>query len=92
MRSAICKLFAFLLSLVSQLVDLVANTLIKIGTAAVEVLSEVVGAAGGALSELLSGGLLPILVIGAVAWFLLKDDDGEDKQPTKDVAVAGLGG
>lgn len=49
MREYLCKIFSFLIDLVGQVVDLVAKTLIKIGTAAVDVLSEVAGAVGGAL-------------------------------------------
>lgn len=48
MRKYLCKIFSFLLDIVGQVVDLVANTLIKIGTAVVDVLSEVAGAVGDA--------------------------------------------
>lgn len=77
MRSLLCKVFRFLLDLVGQVVDLVANTLIKIGTAAVEVLSEVASAVGG---KILSN---PVVLIGlATAAYLLWPKNGEeDKQP-----------
>lgn len=76
MRSLLCKVFRFLLDLVGQVVDLVANTLIKIGTAAVEVLSEVASAVGG---KFLSN---PVVLIGlATAAYLLWPKSSEDKQP-----------
>lgn len=67
MRKYLCKIFSFLLDIVGQVVDLVANTLIKIGTAAVDVLSEVAGAVGGALMS------NPIVwaVVGLGAYMLL---------------------
>lgn len=68
MRKFLCKVFRFLLDLVGQVVDLVANTLIKVGTAAVEVLSEVAGSVSNAV-------LKNPLVMGAIligGFFLLK--------------------
>lgn len=75
MRKFLCKVFRFLLDLVSQVVDLVAKTLIMIGTAAVEVLSEVAGSIGDAFLKnpvvlgLLGVGLYLFLAGGK------KDDD-----------------
>lgn len=75
MRKFLCKVFRFLLDLVSQVVDLIADTLIKIGTAAVEVLSEVAQAVGGAISK----SPLVWLGVGIIAFMvlpgLLPDDD-----------------
>lgn len=83
MRKFLCKVFRFLLDLVSQLVDLVADTLIKVGTAAVEVLSEVASAASSALFK--NPIVLGALAIGA--YFLLKpsSDDDEDARRKNDV-------
>lgn len=67
MRKFLCKVFRFLLDLVSQLVELIANTLIKIGTAAVEVLSEVAGTVGSAIAK----NPLVWAAIGIGAFFLL---------------------
>lgn len=80
MRKFLCKIFRFLLDLVGQVVDLVANTLIKVGTAAVEVLSEVAGAVGSAITKnpLVMGALL----VGG--FFLLRPmlmGDDEEKKP-----------
>lgn len=80
MRKFLCKVFKFLLDLVSQLVDLIANTLIKIGTAAVEVLSEVAGAVGSAITK----SPLVWAAVGVGALFLLPKlfgsaEDDEDK-------------
>lgn len=89
MRSLLCKVFRFLLDLVSQVVDLVANTLIKIGTAAVEVLSEVASAIGG---KLLSN---PVVLIGlGIAAYLLwpsGDDDDDRGSQARDDGLASLG-
>lgn len=76
MRKFLCKVFSFLLDLVSQLVDLVANTLIKVGTAAVEVLSEVAGAVGGAFLK--NPVVLGLLLFGA--YVFLKPPAEEQKR------------
>lgn len=82
MRKYLCKIFSFLLDLVSQVVDLVANTLIKVGTAAVEVLSEVANSIGTAISR------NPLVwgVVGIAALFLLPKlfpASEEKEQPIK---------
>lgn len=75
MRKVLCKVFAFLLSLASQIIDVIANTLIYLGTAAVEVLSEVGQALGGAFLSSPIG----MIALGVGAFFLIgmftdKDD------------------
>lgn len=80
MRKFLCKVFSFLLNLVSQLVELVAQTLIKIGTAAVEVLSEVAGAIGGAFLK--NPIVLGALLFGAYL-FLKPPADEDDKSEIK---------
>lgn len=82
MRKYLCKIFSFLLDLVSQVVDLIANTLIKVGTAAVEVLSEVANSIGTAVSR------SPLVwgAVGIAAFFLLPKlfpASEEEKQPIK---------
>lgn len=67
MRKYLCKIFSFLLDLVGQVVDLVANTLIKIGTAAVDVLSEVAGAVGNAFLK----NPVALFVIGLGAYMII---------------------
>lgn len=78
MRKFLCKVFSFLLNLVSQLVDLVANTLIKIGTAVVEVLSEVAGAVGNAFLK--NPVVLGVLLFTAYIMFKPPPDDEKSKQ------------
>lgn len=78
MRKFLCKVFKFLLDLVSQLVDLIADTLIKIGTAAVEVLSEVAGAVGSAITK----NPLVLAAVGIGVLFILPKlfgSDGDDE-------------
>lgn len=71
MRKFLCKVFRFLLDLVSQVVDLVAKTLIMVGTAAVEVLSEVAGAVGSTLLK------NPVVlgVLGVALFMYFSDSD-----------------
>lgn len=88
MRKFLCKVFSFLLNLVSQLVELVAQTLIKIGTAAVEVLSEVAGAVGGAFLK--NPIVLGALVFGA--YLLFKPTNDDDAKPKTKVKPEELGG
>lgn len=79
MRKFLCKVFRFLLDLVSQVVSLVAQTLIMIGTAVVEVLSEVAGAIGGALLK------NPVILglIGVGLYMFLSGGKEDDKaKPT----------
>lgn len=73
MRKFLCKVFRFLLDLVSQVVDLVAKTLIMVGTAAVEVLSEVAGAVGSTLLK------NPVVlgVLGVALFMYFSDSDDE---------------
>lgn len=77
MRKALCSVFAFLLSLVKQLVDLVADTLIYIGTAAVEVLSKLASAVSSSFLK----SPLGWVVLGVGAYFLLGMlPSGEEKK------------
>lgn len=73
LRKYLCKIFRFLLDTSAQMVDLVKNTLIDVGTAAVDVLSEMTKAVGGAIlkNPIVIGGLL----IGAYLLFAGGDDD-----------------
>lgn len=80
MRKFLCKVFRFLLDLVSQVVDLVAKTLIMVGTAAVEVLSQVAGAARNALLK----NPLVLGVLGVIAFMYLSgDDEKSDELPVR---------
>lgn len=87
MRKYLCKIFQFLLDLVGQVVDLVANTLIKVGTAAVEVLSEVANAVGKSILN----SPLGWVAIGLGAYFIIpklfpdEDDEAKPNQPGQGV-------
>lgn len=77
MRKYLCKIFRFLLDTSAQLVDLVKKTIIDVGTAAVDVLSELASAAGGAILK--NPVVLGALLLGA--WFIFfKGDEDDDKQ------------
>lgn len=82
MRKFLCKVFRFLLDLVAQVVELVAKTLIMVGTAAVEVLSEVARAAG---SVLLKNPI--VLGVLGVALFMLLSGREDDDQKQKAIEV-----
>lgn len=88
MRKFLCKVFKFLLDLVGQVVDLVANTLIKIATAAVEVLSEVAGAVGNAIAN----NPLVWAGVGILAVFLLPKLIPTDNERKERTLMAEAGG
>lgn len=85
MRNAICKLFSFLLDLVKQVVTFVADTLIAVGTAAVEVLSDVLGAASSAFFSSPFG----VIILGVGCLFiaaklgLFSEEDDEKKEEAR---------
>lgn len=82
MRKYLCKIFSFLLDLVSLVVDLVANTLIKVGTATVEVLSDIANSIGTAIIR----NPLVLGIFGIAAFFLLPKlfpAKEEKKEPIK---------
>lgn len=86
MRKILCKIFSFLLNVAKQVVDLVADTLVYVGTAAVEVLSEVANAVGDSIMKSPLG--VAVLAIGAV-WLLGFLGSGNDS-PDKDEKVVTL--
>lgn len=76
MRKYLCKIFRFLLDTSAQMVDLVKNTVIDVGTAAVDVLSELSKSVGKAItgSPLFVGAIL----VGAyLLFFKGKKDERE---------------
>lgn len=77
MRKYLCKIFRFLLDTGAQLVDLVKNTVIEVGTATVDVLSELASAASSAIFK--NPVALGILLFGA--WFIFLKGDKDDGQP-----------
>lgn len=80
MGGFLCKIFRFVLNIFEQVVTVVASAVKTIGTAAVDVLSDLAHAVGDAASGLFSGsGIFGLLVVGGVLWMLL-GPKGEDKQ------------
>lgn len=79
MRKYLCKIFRFLLDTSAQMVDLVKNTVIDVGTAAVDVLSELSKSVGKAItgSPLVVGALL----VGAYLLFFKGKKD--EREPPK---------
>lgn len=78
MGGLLCKIFRFVLNIFEQVVSVVASAVKTIGTAAVDVLSELAHAVGDAAAGLFSGnGLLGLLLAGGVLWMLMgsKDED-----------------
>jgi hypothetical protein len=85
MSGFLCKIFQFVLNIFEKVVNVVASAVKTIGTAAVDVLSELAHAVGDAASGLFSGnGLFGLLIAGGVLWMLLgsKDDDGGNSSVT----------
>lgn len=80
MGGFLCKIFRFILNIFEQVVTVVASAVKTIGTAAVDVLSDLAHSVGDAASGLFSGGgFLGLLVVGGALWMLLGSKD-EDKQ------------
>lgn len=79
MGGLLCKIFRFVLNIFGQVVDVVASAIKTIGTATVDVLSELSSAVGDAVSGLFSGsGILGLLVIGGALWMLMGSEDEKD--------------
>ena len=66
-------------------VDFVAGALTTIGTAVVDVLSDLFQAAGSAIGDIFSTNpLLWAGVVGVGLWWLFSDDEKEQQQPTQE--------
>lgn len=83
MSNLLCKLFRFFLNMFEQVVSVVASALKTIGTAAIDVLDDLLTSASDALG-------LPKLALfagaGLLLWFFMTGDDDEKKsslQPKK---------
>lgn len=90
MRKVLCKIFSFLLNVAKQVVELVADTLVYIGTAAVEVLSALAGAVGSSIMKSPLG--FVVLAVGAV-WllgFLGSSDDDSKPEGEEATGVVNL--
>lgn len=78
MSNLLCKLFRFFLSMFEQVVTVVASALKTIGTAAVDVLDDLLTSASGALG-------LPKLALlagaGLLLWFFMSGDDEDESSP-----------
>lgn len=80
----LCKIFQFVLNIFEQVLNVVVTALAMLGTAVVDVLSNLAGAVGDALG--LSGGSVLWLALGGLAlWFFLKDDEKEAPRQTLSV-------
>lgn len=78
MGSFLCKIWRGILRIFTNIVDAVATALKVVGTAAVDVLSEVASAIGGAI---FGDGSTLLLVAGALGLYLLsKRKDRKDKK------------
>lgn len=72
--SALCKIFQFVLNIFEQVLNVVVSALKMVADAAVDVLSEIVSAAGSALG--ISGSTFLWLGLGFGLWFFMKRDKG----------------
>ena len=83
MGKLLCKLFRFILNVFTRVVEFVAEAVKLIGTAVVDVLSDLFEAGGNALSKVFSspGGIV-LLGIGAylLVNFLGKDDEKSESE------------
>lgn len=94
MGGLLCKIFRFVLNIFERVVNVVASAVKTIGTAAVDVLSELVSAVGNAAAGLFSGsGLLGLLVVGGALWMLMgsRDKDKEERGVSDNVVQERIG-
>lgn len=68
--SALCKIFQFVLNIFEQVLNVVVTALKMVADAAVDVLSEIVSAAGQALG--ISGNTFLWIGLGFGLWFFMK--------------------
>lgn len=80
MASWLCDIFKFLIELAEIGTEVIASVLKTIGIVAVDLLSDLIGAAGDAVSELFgSGGGVLLLGAGLLAfWMFFGKDKKED--------------
>lgn len=90
MRSAICKIFSFILDLFNLVIDAVAIALNTVGTVAVELLSAVAESVGEALG--INGSTVLWLGLGAVAIYFLfsSKDNGSQSELTRSRSVVSV--
>lgn len=80
MGSLWCKIWTWLLNTVQSAVDTIAYALDTIGTVAVDLLSDLATAVGGAVGDIFGGGNLLIwLGVGVFAYMLLTKQSDKDK-------------
>lgn len=86
MRKLLCKIFRFVLNLFTQVVNVIAEAVTIVGEAVVDVLSDLLQAAGNALSDIFKASpLLTIALIGGVAWWLFGGSDDDESSSTDTV-------
>lgn len=85
MRGLFCKIWQFLLNVFTDIVNAVAQALATIGTAVVDVLSQVADAVGDALG--ISGSTFLWIALGLGAYFLFGGDDDERSPKAREVLV-----
>lgn len=84
MREIICKIWRFFSDMLGLVVDFVAGALTTIGTAVVDVLSDLFQAAGSAIGDIFSTNpLLWAGVVGVGLWWLFSGDEKEQQQPAQ---------
>lgn len=80
MGSLWCKIWTWLLNTIHDAVDAIAYALDTIGTVAIDLLSDLATAVGGAVSDIFGGGNLLIwLGVGVFAYMLLTKQSDKDK-------------
>lgn len=81
MSGILCKIFRFILNVFTQIVTVVAEAVKILGDAVVDVLSELIQSVGDAADKLFSGsGILGLLVVGSLGYFLLTSDDDDERK------------
>lgn len=85
MRGFLCKIWQFFLNVFTDIVNAIAQALAVIGTAVVDVLSQVAEAVGKTLG--INGSTVMWIALGLGAYFLFGSSDDESPAKIQEVAV-----
>lgn len=85
MRGFLCKVWQFFLNVFTNIVNAVAQALTVIGTAVVDVLSQVAEAVGDALG--INGSTVMWIALGLGVYFLFGRSDDERPSKVQEVTV-----
>lgn len=88
MGGILCKIFRFALNIFSSVVEAVAEAVKIVGTASVDVLSELLESAGDAVGGIFggSGSLIMLALLGAGVYLIAKPENKEGSTNDRQIA------